>query len=167
MFSINRTARLIPGAGHFGCDFSAKAGREHDIYWELVKGDTHFAGDSLFPVGNSEVGHRDWANYADHLPRFVPFRPLDAEALKIRIQKISEIPFASPPTPTPKEDKIPDVDNVQVVAYHRVVRFREFLDAILVGKNRFWEVHRNPSWAIKFMDFQLTEGRTLHSEFTV
>lgn len=166
LYSIGRTARLVPAAGHLSCDFAGKAGREHDIYWDVVKADAHFTGDLLFPASNSEVDHRDWANYADHLPRFLPFRPLDKEALKIRIEKISEIPFASPPTPSPKVGGIPDVDNVQVVAYHRVVRFREFLDSILVGKNRFWDVHRNPSWAIEFMDFQLTEGRTLHSEFT-
>lgn len=167
LYSMSRTARLIPGAGPFSCDLTGNAGREHDIYWHVVKADVHFAADVLFPVSNSEVDHRDWANYADFLPRFAPFRPLDKAALKVRIEKISEIPFASPPTPSPKEGGIPDVDNVQVVAYHRVVRFREFLDTILVGKNRFWEVHRNPSWAMEFMDFQLTEGRTLHSEFTV
>jgi len=167
LFSVRKTARLVLTAGRFNCDFSGKSGREHEIYWEVVKADAHFATDVLIPTSNSEVEHRDWANYADHLPRFPVFRPLDKETLKIRIKKISEIPFASPPTPSVKEGGIPDVDNVQVVAYHRVVRFREFLDAILVGRNRFWDVHRNPSWAIEFMDFQLVEGRTLHSEFTV
>ncbi len=167
LFSTKRMARLLPAAGRYSCDFSGKTGREHDIYWGIVKSDPHFASDALFPASNLDVDHRDWANYADHLPRFVPFRPLDKEALKIRIERISEIPFASPPTPSPKEGGIPDVDNVQVLAYHRVVRFREFVDGILVGKNRFWDVHRNPSWAMEFMDFQLTEGRTLHSEFTI
>ncbi len=165
MFSRKRLVRLEFQLGRYVCRFDAKAGREHDIYWTMVKQDPLFAADPFFPARNSDVAHRDWANYADHLPQFGPFRPLDRQALRARIERISEIPFALPPIPD--LSKFPDVDSVQIVAYHRIVRFRDLVDAILAGKNRFWDVHRSPSWATEFMDFQLTEGRTLHSEFVL
>jgi hypothetical protein len=165
LFTRRRMAHLDSQHGRHVCRFNAKTGREHEIYWTIVKEDPHFIADPFFPSNNSDVAHRDWANYADHLPQFRPFRPLDKDALKARIERISEIPFALPPIP--QVTKFPDVDSVQIVAYHRIVRFRDLVDAIQGGRNRFWDVHRNPSWAAEFMDFQLSEGRTLHSEFTV
>ena len=61
--------------------------------------------------------------------------------------------------PLPRISKFPDLEFVQVVAYHRLVTFRKLLDEVLGGKNRFWNVHRKPPFAIKFIDFQLAEGR--------
>ncbi len=165
LFTLRRTARLEILAGRYVCNFDEKAGREHQIYWALVKDDQHFMPDPFFIHDNSEVDHRDWAQYADHIPQFPQFRPLNREALKARIDRISEIPFATPPIP--QADRFPDVDSVQIIAYHRLVRFRSLVDALLRGKNRFWDVHRNPNWATDFMDFQITAGRTLHSEFTL
>jgi len=164
-FTRKRMLRSELVAGRHVCSFRHLGGREHEIYWKTVKEDPHFSSDPFFPLANLDVDHRDWANYVDHLSEFRPFRPLDKEALKGRIERISEIPFALPPVPDVR--KYPDVDSVQIVAYHRIVRFRHLVDVLLVGKNRFWDVYRNPSWAMEFMDFQLTAGRTLHSEFTL
>ena len=64
-----------------------------------------------------------------------------------------------PCTTATRISKFPDLEFVQVVAYHRLVTFRKLLDEVLGGKNRFWNVHRKPPFAIKFIDFQLAEGR--------
>jgi hypothetical protein len=165
LFTGRRLIRLQFVAGRHVCSFDPKPGREHEIYWVIVKDDDHFRTDPFFTQGNPEVAHRDWAQYIDHLPQFPAFKPLDKEALKVRINKISDIPFDAPPIP--QVSKYPDVDSVQVIAYHRLVRFRAFVDAVLGGDNAFWKVYRNPNWAIEFMDFQLAEGQTLHSEFTL
>jgi hypothetical protein len=164
LFTGRRLVRLELRAGRYVCTFDPKTGREHQIYWAIVKDDQHFRTDPFFTQGNPEVAHRDWAQYIDHLPQFPPFEPLDKEALRTRIDKISDIPFDTPPIPQVGKDL--DVDSVQVIAYHRLVRFRAFVDAILGGDNAFWKVYRSPAWTIEFMDFQLTEGQTLHSEFT-
>jgi hypothetical protein len=80
---------------------------------------------------------------------------LDEDALKSRIEYISKIAFDVPPLP--RTSKFPDLAYVQVVAYHRLVRFRRLLDEVLGGTNRFWKVHRNPPFARGYMDFQLVE----------
>jgi hypothetical protein len=165
LFTKRQVAQLQAAAGHYVCTFKQKKSREHEIYWEIVSDDRHFSADPFFNQGNPEVAHRDWAQYTDHLPQLPPFRPLDKEALRIRIDRISDIPFDAPPIP--QLVRYPDVDSVQVIAYHRIVRFRAFVDAILGESSAFWTTYRNPSWAIEFMDFQLAEGQALHSEFTL
>ncbi len=167
-FHLHRRRRIVRlglQCGKHVCTFGTKnAGdREHCLYWREVKSDSHFATDPLFtrnekaqqPDDCSNVGHRDRANYVDHLFPYPAFRVLDVESLKIRVQRISEIDFTVPPIPKP--NKFPDLDNVQVVAYHRIVRFRKFLDEILVQSSRFWNVHRNPTWVSGIVDFQITE----------
>ncbi len=168
LYKRKRIVRLELHGGKYVCWFDPKQihDREHRFYWKIVKRDQHFAADPLFSDNNpeddiSDVGHRDRANYADHVGQLAKFRALDVETLKRRVQFISEIMFTSPPIP--RRSHFPDVEAVQVVAYQRVVRFRQFLDAILGGSNRFWSFHRNPSWADGMIDFQLSEQGTLGS----
>jgi len=168
LFKRKRIVRLeLHGGRHICCFDPKQAGdREHRFYWKVVKQNQHFAADPLFTENDSEidasdVGHRDRANYADHVFQLPLFRSLDVECLKRRVQLISDITFTSPPLP--RRSRFPDVEAVQVVAYHRVVRFRQFLDAVLGGGNRFWTVHRNPSWTNGMIDFQLAEQGTLGS----
>lgn len=170
LFSRKRIVRLEFQGARYTCSFDPKkaADREHRVYWKIVKKDRHFAADPFFTENNavvdeSDLGHRDRANYADHLPHFPTFRPLDTIALRARIDRISDIEFSSPPIP--RVSKYPDVESVQIVAYHRLVRFRDLLDTIIGNENRFWNVQRNPAWARDFMDFQLTEEETLRSQF--
>lgn len=172
LFARKRIVRLELQAGAYVCRFDPKTAgdREHRVYWKIVKKDPHFASDPFFADNNSsmdesDVGHRDRANYADHLPQFPVFRPLDAAALKNRIERISEIEVTAPPIP--RVSQYPDVESVQIVAYHRLVRFRDLVDTIIGNGNRFWNVHRNPAWARDYMDFQLTEAETLRSQFTL
>lgn len=172
LFARKRIVRLEFRGSRYVCSFDPKSAgdREHRVYWRIVKKDQHFAADPFFTENNSaidesDVAHRDRANYADHLPEFPLFRPLDAIALRARIDKISDIEFSSPPIP--RVSQYPDVESVQIVAYHRLVRFRDLVDTVIGNGNRFWNVHRNPTWARDFMDFQLTEDETLRSQFTL
>jgi hypothetical protein len=163
LFTNRRLVHLHLEAGRYVCNFEPKNGREHEIYWLIVKDDPHFISDPFFTQGNPEVSHRDWAQYIDHLPQLPPFRPLDKHALRLRIDRISEIPFDTPPIPQASD--YPNVDAVQIIAYHRLVRFRRFVDTILGIENSFWNVNRTPPWTIEFMDFQLVEGESLHKDF--
>lgn len=168
LFRRKRIARLEMRAGRHLCSFAAKqcSDREHRFYRRVVKHDSHFSSDPLFTDNQeddeaSDGGHRNRGNYGDHVGLFPNFRPLDEGSLKRRVEYISRIEFNSPPIP--KMDRFPDIESVQVVAYHRIVRFRRFLDEIVGGKSRFWNVHRNPSWAAEMIDFQLTEQPRLYS----
>jgi hypothetical protein len=171
LFTKKKIVRLEFRSGHFVCSFGAKTthDREHRFYWKAVKASPLFAGDPFFTLNpaldESDVGHRDRANYADHLPGFPMFRPLNAADVRTRIERISEIEFLAPPIP--RVSLYPDLESVQIVAYHRLVRFRSLVDTVVGTENRFWKVQRNPPWARDFMDFQLTEEATLRSEFTV
>jgi len=172
LFSRKRIVRLQFQGAACVCNFDPKkAGdREHRVYWRIIKKDPHFAGDPFFTQNDSatdesDVAHRDRANYADHLNQFPMFRPLDAVALRQRIDRISNIEVGAPPIP--RVSRCPDVEAVQIVAYHRLVRFRSFVDTIVGDENRFWSVHRDPPWAREFLDYQLTEEATLQSQFTL
>jgi len=153
------------------CSFNAKGAdtREHQFYWKVVKNYPLFADNSLYtfnasPDGDnsfpSDAAHRERANYGDHLYQYPKFTPLDKNTMKDRIDFLSGIRFITPPIPT--KDKFPDVESVQVLAYHRIVRFRELLDDIVL-ENRFWKVHRKPTWAADIVDFQLTDQNFLDS----
>lgn len=157
-----RVVQLALQRGAFICTFNRKHAndREHQFYWRVVKQDPHFGSDPLFTLNNSsgdasDVGHREWCNYADHIARFPTFRALDDQVLLSRVRRISQITFNDPPIP--QRSKFPDIDSVQIVAYQRLVRFRQFLDEVVGGSNRFWSVHRDPSWARGVIDFQLAE----------
>jgi hypothetical protein len=156
-----RKVRLEILKGRFVCTFDPKqAGdREHQYYWKALKQSSLFAADPYFTSNDggaaSEVGHRDRANYADHLGLLPKFRSLEEGALRQRVHYISQIQFSAPPIPS--IGKFPDVDAVQIIAYHRLVRFRQVLDEVLGGSNRFWNLHRTPSWTNGMIDFQITE----------
>jgi hypothetical protein len=172
LFSRRRIVRLDLHGGRYVCNFDPKTAgdREHRVYWRIVKRDPHFASDPFFSendsmLDESDVAHRDRANYADHLPQFPAFRPLDAVALRNRINRISEIEFSSPPIP--RVSRYPDLESVQIIAYHRLVRFRDLVDTVIGTTNRFWSVHRSPTWATEFIDFQLTDEETLRSRFSL
>jgi len=151
---------------HF-CSFTSRGGGEpeHKLYWNWVKRDEHFEADPMFceynPVADaSDARHRGRANYSDHLFSYYPaFRVLNRKELSERIQQISQIEFQDPPIPD--INRFIDLESVQIVAYHRMVKYRQFLDEALGGESRFWNVHRNPNFASGLVNFQLTEPRGL------
>jgi hypothetical protein len=153
------------GGGHI-CSYSKKGGndREHKLYWDRVKGDEHFETDPIFAryapsMDVSDVRHRDRANYSDHLSPYPAFHALDRTELKERVGMISQIEFQDPPIPD--IGRFIDLESVQIVAYHRMVKYRQFLDEALGGGSRFWNVHRNPSFASEMINFQVVESRGL------
>jgi hypothetical protein len=157
------------GGGKYYCQILAKSAgdREHKFYWKIVKRHPQFAGDDFFTINPedddvSDSAYRATANYADHVDRFPNFQPLNQEDVKTRIKLLSAVSLSSAPIPNRK--KFPDdVKSVQLVAYHRLIRFREFLDGVLGGSHTFWKVHRNPSWSKDFLDFQVTRPRALEN----
>jgi hypothetical protein len=161
LFNRRKIVRLKLEAGHYVCTFMSKGANdgEHKLYWRLVKDSTDFRGDELFTQREdpqyADALHRNHANYADHVDAIPRFKPLDEDALKQRIEYISKIVIDAPLLP--RVGEFPDLERVQLIAYHRLVRFRRLLDELLGGKNRFWNVHRNPSFAAGYIDFQLAE----------
>jgi hypothetical protein len=172
LYTRKQIVRLELQGTDYVCKFNPKkAGdREHRVYWKIVKGDQHFAADPFFTENSSGpdesgVAHRDRANYIDHLAQFPEFKPIDAGALRTRVDRISEIEFSSPPIP--RVSQYPDLEAVQIIAYHRLVRFRDLVDTVIGNGNDFWSVHRDPNWAMAFIDFQLTPEETLRSQFSL
>ena len=157
---IKKTVKVEISGNQFICHIDKKQRRdaEHKFYWMIVKEDHHFSNDPLYTKNDkgkpiSDCEHRNKANYADHINKFPRFHVLDAIYLKQRIETISNIVLSD--SPIPRVDQYPDVDYVQLIAYHRMVGLREFVDEILGGGNRFWSVHRNPAWSRDFLDFQI------------
>jgi hypothetical protein len=157
-----RIVRLDRQANHLVFRVERKQGndREHKFYWKCVSEHPQLANDPFFYASNDDVAesdgaHRNKANYSDHIDRFPVFLPLEAQYLLDRVERISNIEFSD--VPVPNADKFPDLDNVQVIAYHRLVKFRQLVDEALGSGNRFWKVQRNPSWCPNTMQFSVVE----------
>jgi hypothetical protein len=165
LFHLHHDKRLIQlkrdGKG-FVFEVIKKNGsdREHKLYWKYLAEHRELKGDPFFypnreDIPQSDGSHRNRANYADHLNSFPMFKPLSEEFLARRIQKIAEIEFSA--VPIPDADKFPDIATVQILAYHRVVKFRKLLDDVVGANNRFWAVQRNPSWKPRDLTFEIVE----------
>ncbi|HUU44103.1 MAG TPA: hypothetical protein VM118_00085, partial [Acidobacteriota bacterium] len=162
MHGKKRILRVELAGGRYVCHIiRKKAGdREHKFYWRKVKCHPEFERDPFFTKNEegqarSDSSHRARANYSDHVNRFPKFRALDEAYLRERVQRIASIEVSD--APIPRTDSFPDTENVQLVAYHRMVRYRNYLDEILGTSNSFWKVHRNPSWCPDFLDFQIID----------
>jgi hypothetical protein len=160
-FQLHRKQRILSidiVKGRHVCHVKKKQEREHKFYWKAVKSDVHFANDPFFTYNSeetdvSDASHRSWANYCDHINSYPLFTPLDEQSLRRRIERLSTMNLSS--APIPSRGRYPDLDTVQLVAYHRIIKFRSFLDGFLGGSNRFWRVHRTPSWCSKYLKFQV------------
>ena len=151
------------------CHIIQKQGsdREHKFYWKTVKSHARFAADPFFTKNEatkneegqtlSDGGHRSKANYADHINQFPKFQALDEAYLKARVEKIATVELSD--VPIPKIESYPDTENVQLIAYHRMVKFRKFVDEVLGNSNRFWNAQRKPEWCPNFLDFQIVEPK--------
>jgi len=162
--------------GKYNCSIEKKGGsdREHKFYWKTVKQDLNFCDNPFFtvnedvsnkPDAESDVGHRNKANYFDHINNFPSFCPLSEVVLKDRIDYLSKIQLSA--VPLPRKSKYPDIDNVQMVAYHRLIIFRSLLDNILGGSNTFWKVHRNPAWCSAYINFQVVKPLFMEAYSTI
>lgn len=151
LFNKKKVVRWTLENGQHICAYSPRGGgdREHKLYWNLVKRDEHFEADPMFCEYNtsldaSDARHRDRANYSDHLFPYPEFRVLSKSELKERVQLISQIEFQDPPIP--EVSQFIDLQSVQIVAYHRLVKYRQFVDEILRRGKSFLERTSKPQF---------------------
>jgi hypothetical protein len=165
LFHLHKMKRLVQLASHgkgwvLQIDKKNAGDREHKLYWKYLSDHPELSSDPFFYPNRedkpeSDGSHRNKANYADHLYRFPVFKPLDEEYLARRIQRIAEIEFSD--VPIPSADRFPDIESVQIVAYHRFVKFRRLVDETVGPTNRFWKIQRTPSWIPKTLTFEVVD----------
>jgi hypothetical protein len=165
LFHLHRMKRLIQLAANgkgwvMQIDRKNAGDREHKLYWKYLSDHPELSNDPFFYPNRedkpeSDGSHRNKANYADHLNTFPVFKPLDEGQLVIRIQRIAEIEFSD--VPIPSADRFPDIATVQILAYHRIVKFRRFLDETVGPAHRFWKVQRSPPWGPKTLTFEVVD----------
>jgi hypothetical protein len=165
LFTNKRIVELDLSSAKYYCQIKQKGGndREHKFYWKVVKQHPLFSADPFFTNNEemqpnssndkSDISHRSKANYLDHVNHFPNFAVLNEEYLKQRIKVISSIKLSD--APIPKVNSYPDLDSVQLMAYHRMVKYSNLVDGILGGKNRYWNINRRPTWCTSMLDFQI------------
>lgn len=140
-------------------DVGSKQRGEHSFYWKVVKKYPDYLGNNLFRENSerdpsSESAHRTFANYTDHLSSFRGIDNFAIDKVAQQVDKISRIRRDSVVPPT--REAFPDLQNVQIIAFQRIVEFQDFLDS-RVGANRFWNAHRRPAWCRNQMIYQVEE----------
>lgn len=157
--------------GSFYCALERKSGndREHKVYRKFVHESHLFKADPFLNVESesnpqSDGAHRNKANYHDHIAGYSAFKALLQEDVVDRISRIAEIEISA--LPVPDSSKFPDLESVQLMAYHRIVRFRRFMDNLFGNDNRFWNAHRQPSWCANIIDFQFVEPELVLAQAT-
>lgn len=165
LFHLHKKRRLIqvaPQGKGWVFQINKKNGgdREHKLYWKYLHEHPELSNDPFFYLNREDIpqsdgSHRNRANYADHINRFPIFKALDTEYLARRIQKIAEIEFSA--VPIPSADRFPDIETVQIIAYHRIVKFRQLVDETVGPTHRFWKIQRTPSWKPKTLTFEVVD----------
>jgi hypothetical protein len=140
-------------------NISDKGGkREHQLYWAAVNKHSAFSTLPLFPSSNlsapkiSDSSHRERANYTDLLNRFGILEPLSVIKIKERASQIASFDIVG--TTIPDYSNFPEIDNVQILAYHRIIKFRNYLDQILGTTNYYWTIERDPVWARNIITYE-------------
>lgn len=156
-FTLKKTIQVVIQDRQFVCMLPDAPGGEHAFYWKAVKGHAKFALNPLFRENNerdmnSESAHRTFANYTDHLDNFSPLKFPGLETVATNVGQISRIRLGS--VAPPSRDDYPDLRNVQILAFQRIVAFHDFLEE-RVPQNRFWRAHRSPNWCKDVMVFQV------------
>ncbi|HKO99183.1 MAG TPA: hypothetical protein VJU86_19445 [Pyrinomonadaceae bacterium] len=134
---------------------------EHPFYWNAVKGYRRFATNPLFYENHlrsmdSDSAHRTFANYTDHVNSFKPMKCPDLGWVMEYIEKISHFRLGSS-VKKPSRDEYPDLQDVQILAFQRIVAFNDFLDE-RIPRNRFWRTHRRPPWCKDVMLFEIEDS---------
>lgn len=156
-FTQRKVIQVLIENGQFVCSPLKSKDGEHAFYWMAVKGHPKLLTNPLFRKNNerdskSDSAHRTFANYTDHVDSFLPMKFPALETVAEDVEKISRIRLHS--VIEPSRENFPDLQNVQILAFQRIVAFHDFLDE-LVPKNRFWRAHRRPSWCVNVMVFQV------------
>ncbi len=165
-FQLHKARRVVSieiASGAYSCTFIKKNGgtREHQVYWKIIKQYEPFKSDPFFTLNDdnlkaSDGTHRIVANYYDHIGSFPRFRVLDENALERIIETISKTELTD--VPIPRGEKYPDIKYVQLIAYHRIVKFRNYLNEILGSSSAFWNLYKNPTWC-PAMNYQVVKPR--------
>jgi hypothetical protein len=157
---VKRTAvQVTVDHGHFMCSPFSAADGEHAFYWKIVRRHPDLIANSLFKDNSerdpkSDSSHRTFANYTDHVGKFVPLGIPSSVAIASDVERISRIRLHS--VESPARDDYPDIHNVQILAFQRIVAFQDFLDG-KVPDNKFWRRHRRPIWCRDLMRYQVDE----------
>jgi hypothetical protein len=168
LHKAKKIAQIISQNNQLLLDISKKHGseREHKAYWRIVKNYAPFQNSPMFTLNEdddahveSDSGHRNIANYLDHVDGFPAFRVLDDVFLKDRFRRLSDFEVQS--APIPRKDHYPDLDYVQLIAFHRIALFRYYLDSVLGISNSFWKKCRNPTWSSNYLVFQTSPSSFL------
>lgn len=165
-FTRRTAVQIVTHGAQFVCAPLSDNTGEHAFYWKAVKGHPGFVSNSLFRENNerennrredkSDVLHRNFANYTDHVDSFTALAFSSANAVAQRVEKIHVIRRYSVRVLTPQRDGFPDLDTVQILAFQRIVAFHDFLDE-KVPDSPFWRAHRRPSWCKDVMLFQIED----------
>ncbi|MDO8933869.1 MAG: hypothetical protein Q7U97_15860 [Rhodocyclaceae bacterium] len=161
-FAQKKVIQISVEKGQFVCaplKWSSSGTGEHAFYWKAVKGHPKFLTNDLFHENSerdpkSDSAHRTFANYTDHLCAFPPLEFPKVEELADSVEKISRIRLHS--VTHPSRDDYPDLQNVQILAFQRILAFQDFLDD-KVPKSRFWRAHRRPGWCNNVMLYQVED----------
>jgi hypothetical protein len=135
---------------------------EHSFYWKVVKTHPQFKNNPLFRINSerdkkSDCSHRNYANYTDHLDHFTKLKLPSEEELETTFAKISRIHRGA--VKELFEDKspdLPDLLNVQILSYQRIITYRDFIDE-RINDNRHWRKHREPLWCKNMLNNHLLE----------
>jgi hypothetical protein len=161
-FRQKEVIQVLVQNGQFVCSpltWSSNGRGEHAFYWKAVKGHPKLLTNDLFRENSerdpkSDSVHRTFANYTDHLCSYPPLEFPTQATVADCIERISRIRLHS--VIIPSRDDYPDLQNVQILAFQRIIAFQDFLDE-KVPKNRFWRAHRRPSWCRDVMIFQVED----------
>jgi hypothetical protein len=156
-FTLGKVVQVVVQNRQFVCLLPDASGGEHAFYWKAVKGHAKLTSNPLFRENSernpkSDSAHRTFANYTDHLDNFSPMKFPELEVVATNVAKISQIRLHS--VTEPSRDDYPDLENVQILAFQRIVAFHDFLEERVSG-NRFWRAHRRPAWCRDVMLFQV------------
>ncbi len=162
-FTRKKALQIVISHGCFVCSVLPERDKgEHSFYWRVVKYHPEFQSNPLFSKtiyeGNrtSDCFQRNFVNYTDHMDNFVSYACPKGEQIATAIDKIAH--YHRFLVTTPCDGSSPHLPSIQILAYQRIVTFREYLDSH-VFSNRFWKTHRSPTWCRDLITFQLDDPR--------
>ncbi len=158
-FTKRKGIQIVLGQGQFILSEVETKDGEHPFYWKVVHSHPKFISNPLFRKNserdkNSDSSHRTFANYTDHVDSFISIKFPQLQEVAEYVEKISQIRLYS--VEKASRDDYPDLQNVQILAFQRIVAFHDFLDE-RVPTNRFWRTHRRPTWCKDVMLYQVVE----------